>query len=359
MADPLTSEDIIRERLGFGPSTPEERQRAAAAGISPLGTMERGRFERGGGISSMASKEEKEAWVAAEVMAGKRDPMELPKAYGGLGERPEATTRRGLRMQQEWDTRYKMMTEQQDAIRQAEMEQRKFVLSERNLTLQERQEARLQAAEAKAQEEASKISDDADNAMNELLGGVDLSGNTIAGLDPDDPNYMQRRNDIVKRYPKALKDDAFKTAISTTDKSYFDAINFNQQLEAQQKSAILIGERQEAATTRGEKERAAIREEESTKQEERDIKRQESDIDKQIRAQRQVLAGLQGQKPTRTLEKAATEASNKLLDLRIERAGLRGFAFEDQEAYKQAIDAGKKPPAGTTIYIGRKQVKVK
>ena len=275
---------------------------------------------------------------------------DLPVSEGG---RPKGNSRRAIRMKDEWDKRQESIIQQQRAMQQMDLEQRRFALSERNQTLQERQEARLQAAEAKRQEEELKVGEQADLALNEILGGFDPSGNPIAGLDPDAPDYMQRRNDIIKRYPKALKDDAFKTAIATTDKSFFDTENFNQQLQAQEQSSGRIIERQVAAEERAAERQVGIREEERVAQEERGIVSQEREIDKQIRAQRQVLAGLQGQKPTITLEKASTEARNKLLDLRIERSALRGLVFETEEEANAA-----NPPSGSTIYIDRKPFKV-
>jgi hypothetical protein len=275
---------------------------------------------------------------------------ELPEEWGG---RPTGESRRAIRMQEEWDKQRGQQLEEMRLAQQMEMEQRRFALSERDQVLQERQEARLQAAEAKAQEEILKISEQADSALNEVLGGFDPAGNPISGLDPDAPDYMQRRNDIIKRYPKALQDDAFKTTIATTDKSYFDTVNFNQQLKSQEESSGRILERQVAAEERATERQAGIREEERVAQEERGIVSQEREIDKQIRAQRQVLAGLQGQKSTKTLEKASTEARNKLLDLRIERSALRGLVFETEEEANAA-----NPPSGSTIYIGRKPFKV-
>lgn len=275
---------------------------------------------------------------------------ELPEEWGG---RPTGESRRAIRMREEWDKQRAAQIEEQRALQSMDIEQRRFALSERNQTLQERQEARLQAAEAKRQDEELKVGEQADLALNEILGGLDTSGNPISGLDPDAPDYMQRRNDIIKRYPKALRDEAFKTAIATTDKSYFDTVNFNQQLQAQEESSGRILERQVAAEERAAERQAGIREEERVAQEERGIVSQERELDKQIRAQRQVLAGLQGQKPTRTLEKAATEARNKLLDLRVERAALRGLVFETEEEANAA-----NPPSGSTIYINRKPFKV-
>ena len=263
--------------------------------------------------------------------------------------------RRQIRMQEDWDKQRAAGIQEQRIMQQMDVEQRNFALSERNQVLQERREARLQAAEAKAQEEILKVSEQADLALNEVLGGLDPAGTPVLGLDPDAPNYMQRRNDIIKRYPKALQDDAFKTTIATTDKSYFDTENFNQQLQAQEQSSGRIIERQVSAEERAAGRQAGLREEERVAQEERGIVSQEREIDKQIRAQRQALAGLQGQKPTRTLEKASTEARNKLLDLRIERSALRGLVFETQEEADAAYD---KLPKGSIIYIGRKPTRV-
>jgi hypothetical protein len=373
MAEPLTSSDIIRERMGFGVSplaSGETRRAYAEAGLSPLGTQERERFERGGAISPMASKAEKDAWVAAEVMAGRRPESDLPVAYGGMGERPKtpktgfyiggeetAYGRRMARMQQAWDEAQKQQIEQQRFAQQVDAEQRRLALTERNQMLQERQEARLQAAETKAQEEELKVSEQADFALNEVLGGFDPSGNTISGLDPDAPDYMQRRNDIIKRYPKALKDEAFKTAIATTDKSYLDRVNFDQQLQAQEESSGRIVERQVAAEERATERQRGIREEERMEQEERGLASQEREMDKAIRAERQRLIQFQNQKVKPKEDIQATQ--NKILDLRIEKAALRDLVFEDNNAYKKATEAGRTFPSGTIIYIGRTPVKVK
>jgi hypothetical protein len=367
MAEPLTSTDILRERMGFGVSplaAPETRRAYMEAGKLPLTTGQREAFERGGGISPMASKAEKDAWVAAEVMAGRRPESDLPVAYGGVGERPKipktgfyaggeetAYGRRMARMQQAWDEVQKQQLEQQRFAQQMDAEQRKFTLTERNQILQERQEARLQAAEAKAQEENFKVSEQADFALNEVLGGFDPAGAPISGLDPDAPDYMQRRNDIIKRYPKALKDEAFKTAIATTDKSYFDKVNFDQQLQAQEESSGRIVERQVAAEERAAEKQRGIREEERVAQEERGLVSQEREMDKAIRAERQKLIQFQNQRVKPKEDIQATQ--NKILDLRIEKAALRGLVFESEEEANKA-----NLPSGSTIYIGRKPFKV-
>ena len=194
MAEPLTSSDIIRERMGFGVSplaSGETRRAYAEAGLSPLGTQERERLASGGGISPMATRAEKDAWVASEVMAGRRDPMDLPKAYGGMGERPEATTRRGYRMQQEWDKQYEMMQEQQKIAREMEAEQRRIALTERQeARLQKDQDLEIEASEI-AERNNEKMQKGADFILKSIRGGVPLpSGNFSAPILPTDPDAV-------------------------------------------------------------------------------------------------------------------------------------------------------------------------
>jgi hypothetical protein len=280
--------------------------------------------------------------------------MELPKAYGGLGDRPEATTRRGLRMQQEWDKQYEMMLAERELARKREIEERELSIRNRSLGIQERQEARLQAAEAKAQEEMLKVSEQADSALNEILGGFDSTGNPISGLDPDSPDYMQRRNDIIKRYPKALNDDAFKTAISTTDKSYFDKMNFDQQLQVQEQADVrMLGKEERMVQRQAEAGKKAEQE-----KKEEDIVSQERSIQKSIRdatqKYRDLNASMAGRKSLSKTQQASLDAAkNTIIDLQVERAALRGLAFESEEDAEKA-----NPPSGSTIYIGRKPFKV-
>jgi hypothetical protein len=256
-------------------------------------------------------------------------------------------------MQAEWDKQRAQQLEEMRVAQQLDLEQRRFAITERDQVLQERQEYRLQAAEAKAQEEILKVSEQADSALNEVLGGFDPTGNPISGLDPDASDYMQRRNDIIKRYPKALKDEAFKTAIATTDKSYFDKMNFDQQLQVQEQTETrMLGKEQ-----RMEERQRAARQEERQEAQEAAIATQERDINKNIRSERQKLIQFQNQKVKPIQDIQATQ--NKLIDLEIEKADLRGLAFDSNEDYQKAKDAGTAPPDGTIIYVGRKRVKVK
>lgn len=198
MAEPLSSSDIWRIQRGFGVSelaSPEEKKRFADAGIAPLTTGARQRFEEGRGISPMAGATEKEAWVAAEVMAGQRDPMELPKAYGGLGERPEATTRRNLRRQQEWDAQYKLLIDQQEAAKKEEVAAKEMEMRTRDQSLQENEfyyNRGLKEAEQKLK--AQQLSE-----ATAIISGLNQ-------LDPRDPEYQKKRSAIFGNNPFGAAD---------------------------------------------------------------------------------------------------------------------------------------------------------
>jgi hypothetical protein len=167
------------------------------------------RMAEGRGISPMASKEEKEAWVAAEAMAGRRSPMELPESYGGMGERPEATTRRGLRMQQEWDKQREMMIQEQEAIRQAERESKQLQIQEEQLRLQQRDQliqeetyrSELNKKEA-AQELEGQLQVQSNQIFNWLNGKlVDVNGKPIPKPDIKSRDFQAQLYDIAARNP--------------------------------------------------------------------------------------------------------------------------------------------------------------
>lgn len=138
MAEPLTSSDLLRERMGFGvsPLASQETRRAyAAAGLSPLGTQDRERFAAGAGISPMAGTAEKEAWKMAEFQAGRRE--QAPIEYGGLGDRPVGSSRRAIRMQEQWDKQRERQIEEAKALQQMETQRKQLEIQARDQQLQE------------------------------------------------------------------------------------------------------------------------------------------------------------------------------------------------------------------------------
>tara|TARA_R110000868_G_scaffold160171_1_gene389504 strand:- start:952 stop:2148 length:1197 start_codon:yes stop_codon:yes gene_type:complete len=238
MAEPLSSSDIWRIQRGFGVSelaSPEERKRFADAGVAPLTTGARQRFEEGRGISPTSGATEKEAWVAAEVMAGKRDQMELPKDYGGLGERPEANTRRGFRMQQEWDKRYEMMIKEQESDKKDEVKAKEIERAERDQFLQENDfyyNRGLKEAEQKLKTQQR-------SEATSLITGLN-------NLDPRDPEYREKRGKLYSAYPLGATDQGVQKVAGeyeSVNSVYQDSTNTSREKE----SEWLVGQQQDAS----------------------------------------------------------------------------------------------------------------
>jgi hypothetical protein len=236
MAEPLTSSDMWRIRSGWGASPTasiEERKRFAAAGELPLSSENVARLAEGRGISPMASTAEKEAWVASEVMTGQRDPMDLPKAYGGMGDRPEATTRRGLRMQQEWDKQYEIMMEEQKMAQQMEYQKKQLESQERDQYLQENEfyyDRGLKEAEQKLTAQQRAEARSIVESLNQLdprspdfnknlsniftqnsLGASDPNVQKIVGLYTDANNSYMNSLEKQQSGQKQAQEDFFKT----------------------------------------------------------------------------------------------------------------------------------------------------
>lgn len=220
MARPLTSTDIIRERMGFGVSelaAPETRRAYAEAGLSPLGTKDRERLEEGRGISPMAGTQQREAFEQAEFMAGLR--KEAPVSYGGLGERPEATTRRGFRRQQEWDARYKMMMEQEEASRQAEVAARE----ERRLSLAEQAEQRLQWAQDTKEQRDAAIMDQSGKIQSSIIGFTRPDGSKSRPININDEDAVERLQSVIYANRLGMEDQATKEVVTQMLNDAMDA----------------------------------------------------------------------------------------------------------------------------------------
>jgi len=385
MAEPLTSSDIIRENLGFGPRTPDERQRAAAAGISPLGTMERLSFEQGRGISPTASLSEKEAWKMAEFQSGKRE--EAPVSYGGFGERPTGTSRRALRMQAEYDAARQVFQEM-DLRQRAESR------------LQRQQDFEFENARI-AEDRENRVLDEAGLMIDAIRGAVAPDGRVISNpIRPDDPDAIERLDNLARSFKFGVEN---KAAAGMFNQLYTDALKFREERMKDSREneriasslaiqtgrpfeefgaydeqgmfqprmqGMIAGEQQVKAGEESKKEEQAIRTEERKAEaqagvaERKGKESQQLEIQKNIRRAtedlRKLNASLAGRKSLSEAQRAGlTAAKDTLVDLQIERAALDGLAFESAEAYGAALREGRTIPSGTTIYIGRTPVKVK
>lgn len=224
MAEPLTSSDILRERMGFGISplaSVETRKAYAEAGLSPLGTQERERFERGGGISPMASTSEKEAWKMAEYMAGQRE--QAPTEYGGLGERPTGTSRRAIRMQEQWDKQQENQIQAYKLQRDAYEKERAFANQEKALAIDQAR-LDLQAGTAEAER---KLKDQVDLEASAFVKGINQ-------LDPRGANYRESVAKLAGEYPLGALDPRATRIIEMYEKT--NDIYLNNQIKLQERN---------------------------------------------------------------------------------------------------------------------------
>ena len=209
MAEPLTSTDIIRERMGFGVSplaSGETRRAYAEAGLSPLGTQDRERFEAGGALSPMATRQEQEAWKQAEFMAGRRE--QAPISYGGIGDRPVGASRRDIRMQAEWDKRRDEEIARQQAMQRMKLEADQYELSVRT-------ENRLfndQEASRNAQRLKAKLEEQNAAIKNQAFG-------IMADADLNDPLSYSRVVEQLSDISGALENEDVRSALGIIQKA--------------------------------------------------------------------------------------------------------------------------------------------
>ena len=203
MAEPLTSSDIIRERMGFGVSplaSNETRRAYAEAGLSPLGTQDRERLASGGGISPMASAQEKEAWKMAEFMGGQRE--QAPISYGGIGDRPIGASRRDIRMQAEWDKQQNEQLQRQRTMQQMDLDQKQF---EKGLRDQQMQEDDFYYNRGIKEAEQKSSAEQLSQATNII--------SSLNQLDPRSEDYQLQEAKIFSNNPLGAKDEgALKVA---------------------------------------------------------------------------------------------------------------------------------------------------
>jgi hypothetical protein len=171
--------------------------------------------------STMASPEEREAFAAQEVRAG-RAPIEmLPEDYGG---RPQGQSRRAIRMQEAWDAQQAQALQQQQAI--LEMEEARKTMRLRDLDVQTKEfdlKTKKEDALFEANEEANRKA--AEARLAEFA-------NT---LDPTDPTSASRLAAEIENNPYLLD-----SPLAAKRYDYFNkaASNSVRVIEGQQRKAV-------------------------------------------------------------------------------------------------------------------------
>ena len=340
--------------------------------------------------SLMASQSEKDAYLAQEARAG-RAPMEvLPEDYGG---RPTGTSRRAIRMQEAYDVAQSRALEQ-ERIRQ-------------QMDLQQRAESRLQRAQdlemekyRLGEERESRVIDEAGMIVDSIRGEIGPDGKVIANpIRPEDDNAIERleelgrfkfgmENKSAQEMWSNIYNDALKfreDKINQSKQQELAAINlsvrtgkpfeefgtYNEQGMFQPKlQGMIAGAEEVKAGEEAKTQEAAIATEKRRAEtaadvaEERDKKARRKQLDEDILTEEQTLIDFQNQKQSPSRDTEIKNAEAKLKNLHLRRGSIEGLTsddliYKDQDAYKNAVQGGKKIPSGTTIYIGGIPAKVK
>jgi hypothetical protein len=392
MANGLTDSDLNRQRLGFGvaPDT-ASRRRAVEAGVSPLTTGERIRRDWGWGPST---PEEQKAFQAAEVIERGGPVEQMPVEYGG---RPTGTSRRALRMQEEWDKRQQQQLINQRMIQQLDLEQKAESRMQRAQDL-EFEKYRLN------EDRESRVLDEAGAIVDSIRGEVAPDGTIISNpIRPEDDDAVERLEGLG-RFKFGMEN---KSALEMWSALYNDALKFREEKIKQNEQNQLAAANLSARTgkpmrefgeydERGifkpnlnaiaktneelkQKEEAAAEEKEVIKEtrraearetvaEKKSKETQIIGIDKDLRREELSLEevaanlGLQRDRSGRfnigglsdSQKKTFRAAENRVRLLEQDRAQLQGFMF-DTEADAQAAIEAKTVPKGAIIFINGKK----
>jgi hypothetical protein len=292
---------------------------------------------------------------------------DLPAEFGG---RPSGTSRRAIRMQEEWDKRREQQLQEVQMAQQMSMQQRQIALQERDQFIQD-SEFNRKLKEYEAEQDIRGQAEVESNNILDWLGGraVDNQGNLIAKPDPKTPEFQTEflrrlsENPLGAELNKGIVDQYMGA-----NKTYLDA----QQTKQREEAALLREERmlgrQLAAEERAKGRQIEAEERAQTRAEKKAEESQIIGIDKDIRREELALEdvaanlGLQRDQSGRfnigglsdTQKKTFRAAENRVRLLEQDRAQLQGFMF-DTEADAQAAIEAKTVPKGAIIFINGKK----
>jgi hypothetical protein len=292
---------------------------------------------------------------------------DLPAEFGG---RPSGSSRRAIRMQEEWDKRREQQLQEVQMAQQMSMQQRQIALQERDQFIQD-SEFNRKLKEYEAEQDIRGQAEVESNNILDWLGGraVDNQGNLIAKPDPKTPEFQTEflrrlsENPLGAELNKGIVDQYMGA-----NKTYLDA----QQTKQREEAALLREERmlgrQLAAEERAKGRQIEAEERAQTRAEKKAEESQIIGIDKDIRREELALEdvaanlGLQRDQSGRfnigglsdTQKKTFRAAENRVRLLEQDRAQLQGFMF-DTEADAQAAIEAKTVPKGAIIFINGKK----
>jgi len=393
MAEPLTSDDILRERMGFGVSplaSQATREAYAGAGLSPLDTHARERFAAGAGLPTMTSQADKDAWMMAEHMAGKRE--EAPIAYGGLGDRPVGGSRRARRMQDEWDKKKAEIIDRESKIQGMEMAQREYDIKRRRFEMDE-------AASRLAADRQEEVEKQGQSIMQSIVGATLPDGTRLRPINIHDEDAVERLQSLAATNRLGMENPSARSALEMMLKDATDIRNAQLQLSQAQEleaanisaqsgnpfgqmgtyteSGIFHPDLSAVAQTKKE-----LKEEESQKAEDRTIRTEErrakaaaeSRVGSEIKTQaRGILKEIDktdsairkanfeaSQTKSKTEQKALKDKVDFLMGERDVLVGRINSLFPEETQRFNTIEEAQASglPSGTVIYIGDRKARI-
>jgi hypothetical protein len=156
----------------------------------------------------------------ASMQQGLIRPMvsgDMPEEWGG---RPKGTSRRAIRMQDEWDKQRARQLQEMQAIRSLEAMDFEQNLKLRNQQIQEEQMGWKREVEWSRQNVEHRTNQHVMGFLQGMKGGYDEMGNTIPELDPESPNYEVRRKNLLRDYPLAAKHPEIQPILGAMDEIF-------------------------------------------------------------------------------------------------------------------------------------------
>ncbi len=157
---------------------------------------------------------------------------DLPEDWGG---RPKGSSRRAIRMQEEWDKKRERQIEEAQAFQQMDIQRKQFEMQARDQQFQEDEfyyNRGLKEAEQKLQAQQR-------SEATAIIGGLNQ-------LDPRDPDYRKKRGDLFSAYPLGVTDQGVQKIAGeyeSVNSVYQDSINKSRERE----SEWLVGQQQDAS----------------------------------------------------------------------------------------------------------------
>jgi len=160
-------------------------------------------------------------------------------------------SRRKIRMQEEFQKYQQQQLEQQQRLQQMEDSQRRLQLDELQYNRNIDNDRLSQIAKLKEEEDAAEAAKHAFEVANAIRGVTLPNGQQLRPIRPEDPDAIDRLNDIARMNPKFIENDLGKKIWESTlsrAEAYAQQSAQDQQQDAAKLQDWTIGQNEEAAS---------------------------------------------------------------------------------------------------------------